>query len=122
MFKDIGNQIRTLRKKKGLGLEELATTIGVSRGYLSNLETGKTDSIQMSILEKLQHELNLFPEHLFKSSMDEETEFDIELKRIIQLLKQLNNQDPKEAEFLFHMIEKRFEIFSVSSVESHDKI
>lgn len=111
MLKNVGSRIRTLRKQKGISIDELASTLGVSRGYLSNLETGKTDSIQISILEKLQNQLEIFPDNLIKDLV-EENEFDLQLKRINYLLKLLNDQDPRETDFLFGMVEKRFELFS----------
>jgi transcriptional regulator with XRE-family HTH domain len=115
MLKGIGVQIRTLRKQKGISLNELASKVGVSRGYLANLETGKTDSIQISVLEQLQNELKILPDELVKK-LAEENEFDLKLKRINLLLKELHNQDPSETEFLFQMIEKRYELFYKKTV------
>ncbi|MGO4887289.1 helix-turn-helix domain-containing protein [Anaerobacillus sp. MEB173] len=109
MLKDIGVKIRILRKQKGLGLEDLASKLGVSRAYLSNLETSKTDSIQLSVLEKLQDELNLFPEEMI-NGFEQETEFDLQLKKIHHLLQELHQHDPKDTEFLLHIIEKRYEM------------
>ncbi|MCU0094333.1 helix-turn-helix transcriptional regulator [Bacillus sp. OR9] len=59
MINEIGTHIRTLRTQKGIGLNTFAKQLGVSPAYLSNLETGKTDTIQLSLLQKLQDELHL---------------------------------------------------------------
>jgi len=112
MLRDIGGKIRTLRKQKGLKISELAEKLGVSRSYLSNLEIHKTDSIQISVLEKLQEELGLFPDKFVKC-IKEVDEFDLKLKKVIyHQLKQLNQHDPKEVEFLLNMINKRYELFA----------
>lgn len=39
--KKLGVRIREIREKEGLGLNELARALKVSRGYLSDIETGK---------------------------------------------------------------------------------
>ena len=60
MLQHLGKTIRTLRKHKGITLNELASTLHVSPGYLSNLETMKTDTVSLAFLEQIQEELNLF--------------------------------------------------------------
>lgn len=37
----IGATLRTLRKTRGLSADSLATTLGISRPYLSNIEAGR---------------------------------------------------------------------------------
>lgn len=37
----IGATIRTLRKTRGLSTDSLATSLGISRPYLSNIEAGR---------------------------------------------------------------------------------
>ncbi|WLR60634.1 helix-turn-helix domain-containing protein [Guptibacillus hwajinpoensis] len=109
MFNDFGIKIRTLRKQKNLSIEDLASKLGVSKSYVANLETSKTDTIQFSVLEKLQTELTLLPETNI-TNLNQETEFDIHLGKINHLLKELHYHDPKETEFLLHIIEKRYEL------------
>lgn len=42
------NRIREHRKRRGLTLDELAELVGMSKGYLSDLETGKrTGGLEM---------------------------------------------------------------------------
>jgi transcriptional regulator with XRE-family HTH domain len=42
MHQDLGQQIQMIRRKKGITLSDYAKMLGISAGYLSNLETGKT--------------------------------------------------------------------------------
>ncbi|MBU8852759.1 MULTISPECIES: helix-turn-helix domain-containing protein [Priestia] len=113
MLTNIGEKIRILRKQKGLGLNELAAQLECSRSYLANLETGKTDTIQFSFLDKLQEELNLFPEELIQNFM-EENEFDLKLKKMNQLLKELELKHPEQAHYFVSIVEQGVNLFSNS--------
>lgn len=107
MFQDLGQQIRTIRQKKGLGLNAFAEILDVSSGYLSNLETGKTDTIQLKLLDKLQEELSLVP------IMPKETEHPIE-ERLLQLIMPLievAEKDPKAANYLLNSLESGINFF-----------
>ena len=53
MIQNLGQTIRNLRKQKGISLQNFAEQIEVSPGYLSNLETQKTDTISLTLLSKL---------------------------------------------------------------------
>jgi transcriptional regulator with XRE-family HTH domain len=107
MFQDLGQRVRTIRQNKGLGLNAFAEILDVSSGYLSNLETGKTDTIQLKLLDKLQEELSLVP------FMPKETEHPIE-ERLLQLITpliELAKKDPKAADYLLHSLESGIKYF-----------
>jgi transcriptional regulator with XRE-family HTH domain len=57
--KQFGLIIKTMRSKKRVGLNEFASRLGVSPAYLSNLENGKTDTIQLHVMDLLREELQL---------------------------------------------------------------
>jgi transcriptional regulator with XRE-family HTH domain len=105
MLQNIGPRIRTLRTNKGIGLNEFAELLDVSSGYLSNLETGKTDTIQLSLLEKLQSELHILP--IESASSDE---LDSRLNHAKQLLKELENSNPEAVNYLLSTLEKGLEL------------
>ena len=105
MLQEIGQRIRTLRTSKGIGLNAFAERISVSPGYLSNLETGKTDTIQLSLLEKLQSELHLLPLELESAG-----EFDSRLNHAKIRLKELEQSHPEAAEYLLTTFEKGLEL------------
>ncbi|KAB7704910.1 helix-turn-helix domain-containing protein [Bacillus aerolatus] len=105
MLYDLGQRIRTIRTNKGISLNAFAEKLGVSPGYLSNLETGKTNTIQLSLLEKLQTELHLFP--FEKKSMDE---LDIRLTHANKKMKELQTQNPDAVKYLLSTLENGIEL------------
>lgn len=108
-MRHLGQQIRNIRQKKGIGLNTFASQLGVSAGYLSNLETGKTDTIHLSLLEKLQSELTLFPN--FDQEDETISELSLRIQRIHQLLKQLETSNPEVANYLLSIVEQGIEVF-----------
>ncbi|MFB5284673.1 helix-turn-helix domain-containing protein [Peribacillus sp. Hz7] len=105
MLQNLGQRIRTLRTNKGISLNAFAETLNVSPGYLSNLETGKTDTIHLSLLQKLQSELNIIP--IESESSDE---IDIRLNHAKQQFKQLVQHNPEGATYLLNILEKGLEL------------
>lgn len=110
MFQEIGQRIRILRKQKGIGLNTFAANLGVSPGYLSNLETGKTDTIQLSLLESIDKELTLFPTD--DTDLTQGNEFDFRVKRNSELIKKLQKSRPAEAEYLISIFEQGIDLFN----------
>lgn len=106
MLQNIGQRIRLLRQKKGISLNAFAANLDISPGYLSNLETGKTDTVQLSLLEKLQDELTLLP----LGNDANETEVDFRLSRIRYKLVQLQLEKPDGVEFLLSTLENGIEL------------
>jgi transcriptional regulator with XRE-family HTH domain len=94
----MGKQIRIIRKQRNLGLNALADKIGVSRGYLSNLETGKTNTISLDVLDRIQVELQLYP--VGNMSLSKNLELNNRLHRLTLLLKKINETDPQLADYL----------------------
>ncbi|QSB48701.1 helix-turn-helix domain-containing protein [Parageobacillus toebii] len=108
MLQHIGERIRVLRKQKGISLNAFAEKLNVSPAYLSNLETGKTDTIQLSLLEKLQEELSLLPVETTHSS---DSEFDIRIQHVMQQLKELEQKHPEVADYLLSTLERGVHLF-----------
>ena len=105
MLQNIGQRIRSLRTSKGISLNAFAEKLDVSPGYLSNLETGKTDTIQLSLLEKLQSELHLLP---LDSQFSDE--YDTRLDHMKQKLKELDKINPDGAHYLISTFENGLDI------------
>ncbi|MED1556159.1 helix-turn-helix transcriptional regulator [Bacillus paramycoides] len=113
MINEIGKHIRTLRTQKGIRLNTFAKQLGVSPAYLSNLETGKTDTIQLSLLQKLQDELHLIT--LDNSSLTlDETKFRI--ARASALLHNLIQQDKALGYYLLETLEKGIDLSQASPI------
>ncbi|MED3026363.1 MULTISPECIES: helix-turn-helix domain-containing protein [Bacillus cereus group] len=103
MIQELGKHIRTLRTQKSIGLNTFAKQLGVSPAYLSNLETGKTDTIQLSLLQKLQDELHLITMNNF-SFIQDETKYRI--TRASALLHNLIQQDETLGYYLLETLER----------------
>lgn len=110
-----GEKLRTIRTQKGIGLNELARRLEVSPAYLSNLETGKTDTIQLGFVDRLKQELNFTPIDLFieinTSSKQQFSQFEYRLERANELLKQLEVLDPKVAGYLLSVMEQGLDLY-----------
>lgn len=113
---NFGQQLRQIRQQKGIGLNEFAKEIGVSPSYLSNLETGKTQTIQLEVLNKLQQELHMI---ITKdvSRNDDPTVWRTD--RISELLLDLQHTNPIAADYLMTMVEQGVELFTAGSSDIH---
>jgi len=60
-YKKLGNLIRQQRLKKGFSTQELADSLGVSIGFISNLENAKTDTFNFELMINLCKELDISP-------------------------------------------------------------
>lgn len=54
-----GTNLRRIRRAQGLTLEQLATTAGISKSRLSQIESGTNDNVSLQHLLGLQHALKL---------------------------------------------------------------
>lgn len=63
-MKNIGERIRTERRKRGFTLKHIAAGTGLSKSYLSNLERGLTEPT-VSVLKKISTQLQLSLLELF---------------------------------------------------------
>lgn len=61
-----GNNIRTIRERKKLSIEELATKIGVSYQTLSGIELGNA-FVRADTMEKICNSLEISPKMLFET-------------------------------------------------------
>lgn len=59
MQHQLGETIRRYRKQKGYTISGLADKLGISVGLLSNIETSKTDSFQLNLLNSIIRELDI---------------------------------------------------------------
>lgn len=104
---NFGQQIRQLRKSKNISLVQLSKELEVSPAYLSNLENGKTETIQLSVLNKLQDKLFL---NLDQDRLETSDEF--RLRQLEKLLKRLLKDKPEQAYFLLNLLESGLNTYS----------
>lgn len=112
---NFGQQLRQIRQQKGFGLNEFAKEIGVSPAYLSNLETGKTQTIQLEILSKLQQELHM----IINEDVPENDHTVWRAERIGELLLDMHRTNPIAADYLMTMVEQGVELFTAGSSDIH---
>ncbi|QOY36496.1 helix-turn-helix domain-containing protein [Anaerobacillus isosaccharinicus] len=123
-MKNFGQKLRTIREQKNIGLNQLALRLNVSSGYLSNLERGKTETIPLSLLEKLEKELEFSQTEFFKNNDKDnkatfnETHYRIE--RCSEQLKVLENNRPELTHYLLSLVEQGIELAHKES--SHKEI
>ncbi|SEN81116.1 Helix-turn-helix domain-containing protein [Mesobacillus persicus] len=101
---DFGSMIRAHREQKGYTLNDFAHRIGVSPGYLSNLETGKTDTIRLHVLERLQQELDIHP------LQTDEQRLEQRLQRVTLMLQQCQMRNPSLTEHFMTQFEQSLEL------------
>ncbi|KKK37216.1 hypothetical protein WQ57_14765 [Mesobacillus campisalis] len=99
-----GSLVRNLREQRGYTLNEFARKIGVSPGYLSNLETGKTHNIKLKILETLQEELGIHP------LQSDEQRLEQRMQRISLLFQECMENNPSFAEHFLTQLEQSLEL------------
>ncbi|HHT7239973.1 TPA: helix-turn-helix domain-containing protein [Bacillus cereus] len=110
MIHELGKHLRTLRTQKGIGLNTFAKQLGISPAYLSNLETGKTDTIQLSLLQKLQDELHLITIDDFSLIQDE---VKYRITRASSLLHNLIQKDEALGYYLLETLERGIDLSQI---------
>lgn len=63
----IGKKIRKLREAKDISLTALAERAGISKSYLSHIETGKVENVSLNVLKKITSALKIDLYELLKN-------------------------------------------------------
>lgn len=87
---NMGLRIRTLRKERGLTGEHLADMVGVSKGYISELETGKKTP-GAALVMRLAVALKCEVYQLYEGSDEEQK--DAAMRAHMQIMSQLPDED-----------------------------
>lgn len=66
----LGRSIRRLRRHLDLTLEEVATSVGISRSFLSQIERTRA-APSLTTLEAIARALKVTPEYFFAAAVDE---------------------------------------------------
>jgi transcriptional regulator with XRE-family HTH domain len=111
LITNIGQRIRLLRKKCGYSIQNFAQKLDVSVGYLSNLETGKSETIQLSLLQQLHHEFGLFDSETIQK-LDNDEDFEIRLLHANHLLRTLHTNNKEQSDYLLSLVEKGADLFN----------
>lgn len=104
---EIGLYIKTMRQQRGVDIMDFARELGVSPDYLSNLESGKTRTLQLEIINKLQNEFQMIETNEVEPDIGHDVGARIE--HLALSLRALHEHDPKAAEYLIGVVEQGFE-------------
>ncbi len=107
----IGDRLREARRKKGFTQESLASSIGVSRGVITNIEHGKTIP-QSLVIHAICNTLSINEEWLLHGTGDMEGLSDIQKKSFIlsEIYESAKLLSAEEQEYILNMI-KTFQKF-----------
>lgn len=63
--KKLGDNLKRIRTEKGLSQTDVANSLGVSRGFVSNIESGKRNPT-LSTITRLANAVGVTPDELLK--------------------------------------------------------
>ncbi len=90
-------RIREIRKEKGWTIAHLADLVGTTKGYISDLETGKRDGgVQM--LRAIAQALGIKEGEIFAPETDEDHEIIAHMQKFMKL-------DPESRAAIDHLID-----------------
>ncbi len=88
LLKLVGEQIRIIRKAKGMTQEGLADKSGLSFSYISDVERG-TRNISLQSLEKIINSLDITPNEIFNfKEIDSNNDLD-DKRMIVEIIRSL---------------------------------
>lgn len=106
-----GAKIRQLRRARGYGLNEFAELVGVSRGYLSQLERGVKQKPSAALLARIADGLGISVDEFFRGAPEAAREPKAEygsddvLKALRNLLRKLPDLTPSDRSEIMDFIE-----------------
>lgn len=92
----VGKKIKEIRLSKGLSISKLAEIIGISKGYLSDIEKGAKTNPSTELLERIANALDVTVSDLFEKSTDENDKLDDleeDMKVLLFKAKKLTKED-----------------------------
>jgi transcriptional regulator with XRE-family HTH domain len=99
---DIGDNIKEVRKAKGMSQKQIALSIGIDQAQYSRIESGKVEPT-ISSLEKIATALGVELSAFFSSQTA--LEVSMEDKSLIEKAKLLDELDDEEKNSIFNIIE-----------------
>ncbi|MFE5321343.1 helix-turn-helix domain-containing protein [Paenibacillus sp. NPDC056579] len=118
---EIGLYIRSIRQQRGADVAEFARELGVSPDYLRNLESGRTQTIQLEVINKLQNEFfTIESDNGLELEYEPQDAVGTRIDRLAASLKALHETDPAAADYLIRTAEQGLEWISASHRSSLD--
>ena len=107
MYFELGKKVKLLRNRRGLTQDDLKEVLGLSRGQISNLESGRR-TLGLKQLEKLCEYFKVDMSYFFMSETTDSCLDLVEKSKILFESKELTNQQKED---LFISIMKIFIYF-----------
>ena len=94
----VGSKITEIRSIKGMSLSKLATKANISKGYLSNIESGIKENPSTEMLEKISNALDVNISDLFddKPIEDKLDMLEDDMKILFSKAQKLSKEDRKK--------------------------
>lgn len=122
-----GQQLRLLREKSGISLNAMARNLQVSSGYLSNLESGKTEKINLSTLQLIPKILGIKMCPVCQQLVPEDTLSDsrydlgLRINRLHSEMLRMAESDPECLQSLLSLLENGLFHFRNANSNSSEK-
>ncbi len=92
----IGDNIKRIRKEKGIKAKDLAKNVGVSQSMVSQWENGKREPVKFETVERIAKALNVNVYELYPAAIFDEFP-DMSINEIGKHFYKLNENGKKEA-------------------------
>jgi transcriptional regulator with XRE-family HTH domain len=101
---ELGEKIKTLRKRQGLSQEELAERVEINSTHLSRLETGKYQP-SIDVLKRLAEALEVSADHLLSAEAEEPAEVHIRNKPLADRIRLIDSLEESDQQALIQVID-----------------
>jgi transcriptional regulator with XRE-family HTH domain len=109
----IGDNLKSIRASKGIGVNELSRRSGVNASYISAIERNEKNNPSPKILSKLAEALEIPVDDFFKEDSKQLDEIDQLEEDIKALFKKIKNMSPSDRDKILKLIE-------IFEQENHD--
>lgn len=101
---ELGEKIKTLRKRQGLSQEELSERVEINATHLSRLETGKYQP-SIDVLKRLADALEVSADYLLSPEDEEPAEVHIANRPLAERIRLIDSLDEADQQALVQVID-----------------
>ena len=102
VYKELGAKVRRYRKAKHYSTAELADRLGVSAGFINNLENGRNDVFKLELLINILKELDLPLEEFFQLKPVHIRQISVDENNATFSIKKLDGESQEKIDFINH--------------------
>jgi len=101
---ELGEKIKTLRKRHGLSQGDLAEQVEINSSHLSRLETGKYQP-SIDVLKRLAEALEVSADYLLSEDAEEAAEVRIQNKPLAERIRLIDSLEKSDQQALIQVID-----------------